>query len=71
MENPMKNLLICAAFAVIGSALVGCGSGDDAPLDPKDQLAEMNSKVPAGTEPVPPEKATEGMQIMGAGKKGK
>lgn len=66
----MKNLLICATLAVLGGALVGCGSGDDAPLDPKDQLAEMNAKVPPGTEPFTTEEATKGMQVMGGGKKG-
>jgi hypothetical protein len=66
MENPMKYLLILAALAIAGATLVGCGSGDAAPTDPKDQLAEMRSKVPPGTPTVPPELATEGMQTMGS-----
>lgn len=67
----MKYLLILAALAVTGTALVGCGSGDSAPTETADQLAEMKKAVPPGTPTVPPEMATEGMQVMGGNKKGK
>jgi len=66
MENPMKYLLLCAALAVVGTAVIGCGSGDAAPTETSDQLAEMKKAVPPGTPTVSPEQATEGMQTMGS-----
>jgi hypothetical protein len=72
MEDRMKNLLICLGLALVGSALIGCGSGDSAPLDPKDQIAEMKAKVPSGLEPVPEDQRAVGTTMMGGGgKKGK
>jgi len=58
--------VVSVAFALL---LCGCGSGGDAPTDVNDQLAEMNSKVPPGLEPVPPEEAQKGFQKLGGSKK--
>jgi PBP1b-binding outer membrane lipoprotein LpoB len=59
----MKTAYLAAAVA-LASLLYGC-SGEAAPTEVKDQLAEMNSKVPPGLEPVPPEQAQAGFQKLG------
>ncbi|MGV3617428.1 MAG: hypothetical protein ACO1SV_19045 [Fimbriimonas sp.] len=68
-----KGKALVAVFVSVAALAVvtGCGSDSANQADVDSIQSEMRSQVPKGTETVPPEKATAGIQNAGPSRGGK